>query len=52
MVVAVGPPANEEAPCSFFDSRGKRDSYGDLRSRQRYKDGNKNLVGISQFVNK
>lgn len=29
-----------------------RGSYGDLRSRQKYKDGNKSLVGICQFVNK
>lgn len=36
----------------LFRFKGKRVSYGDLRNRKRYKDENKSLVGIHQFVNK
>lgn len=50
MVVAAETPAIKVAV--LFRFKGKRVSYGDLRNRERYKDENKSLVGIHQFVNK
>lgn len=50
-MVAVGPPASEKA-LAPFGREGKRGSYGDLRGRERHKDGNEVLVGIHQSVNK